>query len=128
MENSTQLIEQLGLQEYSPEDQQHLIEEYQMQIGEALTDGLTVEQLGEYQQIIDGNDEVIANWLNENEPNYRDTAAFKELSVGYDEDPEKVPADKVYASLAWVQHNAKDIDQTVARIRDAIKANPAQYL
>jgi hypothetical protein len=127
MDQMTQLIEVLGIQAFSPEEQQNIVDQYQLLIGEALTEGLSEEQLSEYQQIIDGNQEVITNWLAENEPEYKNTIAYEELNAGYDQDPEKTGADKVYASMAWVQHNAHDIDQTVARIQEQIKANPAQY-
>jgi len=128
MDQTAQLIELLGLQEFSPEEQQTIIENYQMEVGEGLTEGLTEAQLQEYQQIIDGNQQVISDWLEQNQPEYRESTAFQELSEGYDEDPEKVPADKVYASIAWVQLNATDMEGTVARIQAEVKANPAQYL
>lgn len=128
MFDDAQVIQDLGISGLTPEQQDTIINEYQIQVGSALAGDLSEEQLEEFEAIIDGNQEVIDRWLQENAPDYKSSEAFQELSKGYDEDPEKVPADKVYASMAWVEKYAgPDFADKVNAIKEHFKADIEQY-
>ena len=127
MPEDTELIQELGIENLTPQEQQNVIDELNMQVGEALAEKLTTEQLEEYQQIIDGNQEVITSWLASNAPDYLETEAYKEIEKGVAGDPEHVPADKIYAYLAWVDVNNPDLEKTVVEIKAHIKANIDSY-
>lgn len=124
--NSDELITELGIENYSPEEQQRILDELNMLVGEAMLSHLSGEQVNEYEEIINGNQEVISHWLDENDPDYADTIAYQQLSEGYDVDPDKVPADKVYASMAWIEKNNPNLNETVSMIKETLKANLAQ--
>lgn len=123
-----ELIQELGLEALTPEQQQRIIDELNMRVGEAIIGDLTEEQVAEYEAIIDGDQEVITNWLQANDPGYADTIAYQQLGEGFDEDPDKVPADKVYASMAWIEKNNPNLGQMVAGIKAELKENYQQYL
>lgn len=123
-----QIIEELGIGDLAPEIQEKLLDEYSYQIGALMEQSLSQEKLDEYLAIINGDQAVIDAWLQHNAPDYRTTEAYNELAKGYDEDPEKVPADKAYAALAWVRQNApSDFEQSVNQIKERFKADIAQY-
>jgi len=64
-----------------PEDQrqaflQHLYEELELRVGTRLSEGMSDDQLAQFEKLIDANDDRggIA-WLEANRPNYRDVVA-----------------------------------------------------
>ena len=122
-----QIVEELGLEELDQEKQQEIIDAYRMEIGQSLAGDLSEEQLEEFEAIINGDQDVIDGWLQENAPDYKTTEAYEKLNEGYDEDPEKVPADKVFASMAWIQKNSPDFTGKVEDIKDRFKADIEQY-
>ena len=121
--NNDELITELGIEDYSPEEQQRILDELNMLVGEAMLSHLSEEQVNEYEEIINGNQEVISHWLDENDPQYADSIAYQQLAEGYEDDPNKVPADKVYASMAWIEKNNPNLNETVAMIKETLKAN-----
>ena len=127
MQEDAELIQELGIENFTPEEQANVIDEMNTQIGEALAEDLSTEQLEEYQQIIDGNDEVITAWLAANVPDYKETEAFKEIEKGVADDPDHVPADKIFAYLAWVDVNNPDLEEKVTKIKAHIKAGAETY-
>jgi hypothetical protein len=124
--NSEELITELGIENYSPEEQQRILDELNMLVGEAMLGHLSEEQVDEYEAIINGDQEVITSWLAMNDPGYAETVAYQELAEGYEDDPDKIPADKVYASMAWIEKNNPNLSETVAMIKATLKASLAQ--
>lgn len=127
--NTDDLIIELGIEHVSSEDQQRIIDELSMRVGQALIDGLSEAQVHEYEAIVNGHQETITAWLAANDPDYKDTIAYQQLSEGEDPaDPDNVPADKVYASMAWVEKNNPNLAETVDRIKQELKAGLASGL
>lgn len=121
--NTDDLIKELGIENLTSEEQQRVLDELNMLVGEAMLGHLSDEQVGEYEEIINGNQEVITNWLNANDPHYKDTVMYQQLAEEYENDPDNIPADKVYASMAWVEKNNPNLNETVAAIKATLKAN-----
>lgn len=125
MVDKAALKQELGLDRFSPERQEEIFEQYTYEVGDAISDGMSDEQMSEFTEIINGNDGFIHEWLKTNVPQYHEDRTFKELQAAYDEDPEKVSAEKVYASIAWVRVNKPDLDDVVAGIKARFKAELA---
>lgn len=121
------IIAELGVQDLDADTQHRIVNDYSMQVGAAVLEGLTDEEIEEYEQIIDGNQEVIDHWLDANVPDFKDAIAYQELAAGFDEDPEKVAADKVFASMAWIEKKNPNLSEKVAAVKDKIKANLDLY-
>jgi hypothetical protein len=121
------LIIELGIEGFEPEKQERIIDELNMRVGEAIINGLSEAQVGEYEAIINGDQAVIDAWLANNDPGYADTIAYQQLAEGVENDPDKVPADKVYTSMAWIEKNSPNLSETVATIKADLKANLAQF-
>lgn len=64
-----------------PDDQkqaflQHLYEELELRVGTRLSEGMSDEQLGDFEKLIDANDQQGAlSWLESNRPNYKQVVA-----------------------------------------------------
>jgi hypothetical protein len=64
-----------------PDDQkqaflQHLYEELELRVGTRLSEGMSDDQLAEFEKLIDSNDEQGAlKWLEANRPNYKEVVA-----------------------------------------------------
>lgn len=127
MQDDTELIQELGIEQLTPEQQHNIIDELNMQVGEAMAEKLTADQLEEFQQIIDGNSDVITAWLEANDPDYRETEAYKQIAQDTEQGDDPISADKIYAYLAWVEVNNPALDETVAKIKTHIKANIDSY-
>lgn len=125
MVDKAQLIKELGIDAYPADQQDEIFEQFTYALGAAMSEGLSEPQMAEFTAIINGEQPVIDRWLGENAPDFRDDPSYQELEIGYREDPEKVPADKVYASIAWVKLNKPDLEQVVARIKDEFRAQLA---
>ena len=124
--NNEDLVQELGIEHLTPAQQQRVIDELTMRIGEATLRGLSAEQIHEYEAIINGHQDAITNWLTANDPGYADTIVYQQLAQGFESDPEKVPADKVYASMAWMEKNCPHLSETVATIKADIKSKLLQ--
>ena len=127
MMNTDDLIVELGIERLTLAQQQSVIDELNMRVGEAVLGGLSTDQVKEYEAIINGHQDVITAWLKANDPEYTETTAYQQLAQGFEDDPDKVPADKVYASMAWIEKNNPNLNQTIAGIKADLKASLAQY-
>ena len=127
MMNTDDLIVELGIERLTLAQQQSVIDELNMRVGEAVLGGLSTDQVKEYEAIINGHQDVITAWLKANDPEYTETTAYQQLAQGFEDDLDKVPADKVYASMAWIEKNNPNLNQTIAGIKADLKASLAQY-
>lgn len=121
------LIKELGIEGLEPEKQLRIVDELNMRVGEAIMSGLSEDQIAEYEAIINGEQDVISSWLASNDPGYKDTIAYQQLAEGVESDPDKVPADKVYASMAWIEKNNPNLSDTVTAIKADLKTNLDQF-
>lgn len=73
-------LQSLGLASL-PDDQkqaflQHIYEELELRVGTRLSEGMSDDQLSEFEKLIDANDEQGAlTWLETNRPNYKQVVA-----------------------------------------------------
>lgn len=80
MQLDDNFLQDLGLGTM-PDDQkqaflQHLYEELELRVGTRLSEGMTDEQLLEFEKLIDANDQQGAlTWLETNRPNYKQVVA-----------------------------------------------------
>lgn len=124
--NNDDLIVELGIQDYSPEEQQRILDELNMLVGEAMLGHLTEEQATQYEAIINDDQEVIAKWLHDNDPSYKDSLVYQQIAEGTEGNPDNISADKVYASMAWIEKNNPNLSEVVAEIKATLKANLQQ--
>ena len=125
MYQDEQIIEQLGINNLPSDEKEAVINEAQLRIGEAVSEQLTDDKLNEYQAIIDGDNDVIATWLEKNVPDYKNEVAYQSFEEGVESDPERNDPAKLFASIAWVQITVPHIQDIVAGALDAFKKERA---
>ncbi len=119
-------LEDLGLGDL-PEDQkkpflQHIYNELELRVGTRLSEGLTDEQLDEFEAIIDHKDEVINPWMESHAPDYQQQEAFQRLIEEL-----KIPADSPhakaeYAATRWLELNRPNYRQVVSETLESLKS------
>lgn len=118
-------LEDIGLADL-PEEQkkpflQHIYDELELRVGTKLSDGMSDEQLEEFESIIDRKDENINSWLAKNSPDYHNDEMFIKLkdSAGLDVNDPALKAE--YAATKWLEVNRPDYKNVVAGVLDDLK-------
>lgn len=120
-----QFLIDVGLAEL-PDDQkkpflQHTYDQLEYKVGIRLSDGMTDEQLGEFESIIDRKQDVIDNWIASHAPDYQNEEVFQRLAQATNlpaTDPGLVAE---YAATKWLEVNRPDYRDVVARTLEEIK-------
>ena len=120
-----QFLQDIGLAGL-PEEQkrpflQHVYEQLEYQVGMRLSEGLTDEQLEEFEGIIDRNPEAVAAWIQAKVPNIEADELFLKMrqSTGAPADSPDLRAE--FAATKWLEVNRPDYRQVVAQTLEGIK-------
>ena len=119
MQPDDYIIEQLSIEAFSAAEQQEMLDEVRMRVGEAVSESLSDAQLDEYQAIIDADNTVIQPWLKKNVPEYKNTVVYQQLKEDAASDPEHNDPAKLFANLAWIELNVPNRKE----ITDAVIAD-----
>lgn len=118
-------LKDLGLEQL-PEEQkqaflQHIYEELELRVGTKLSDGLSDQQLDEFEGIIDRKEDAVMQWLGAHVPNYQADAVFTRLqqSTGLPADDPRLRAE--FAATKWLEVNRPDYRDVVARVLEELK-------
>ncbi len=119
-------LDDLGLSSL-PEEQkkpflQHIYDELQLRVGERLSEGLTDEQLDEFEAIIDHKDEVVNPWIERFAPDYRQQETFQRLITELDIPADSIQAKAEYAATRWLELNRPNYRQVVSETLESLKA------
>lgn len=109
-----------------PEDQkkpflQHIYDELELRVGTKLSEGMTDEQLEEFESIIDRKDDVIVSWLAQHVPEYHNDESFHRIQQATGLDPNDPGLRAEYAATKWLEVNRPDYRDVVASVLDALK-------
>lgn len=130
-----QFLSDVGL-DAMPEEQkapflQHIYEELELRVGTRLSEGLSNDQLDEFESFVEGDADKVDAWIARYEPNYEQQPAYlglKEKAPGIDDARLK----SEYASLRWLEINRPNYRDVVAGVLDELKkelsANREQLL
>ena len=115
----------IGLNEL-PEEQkkaflQHIYDELELRVGTKLSDGMSDEQLEEFEAIIDRKDEVIRTWLEKNVPDYYNDEAFGRIQEATGLDVNDAGLRAEYTATKWLEVNRPDYRDVVAGVLDELK-------
>lgn len=109
-----------------PEDQkkpflQYTYDQLEYKVGIRLSEGMSDEQLQEFEAIIDRKQDVITQWIATNAPDYQNEEVFQRLAQAT-----KLPVNDAgliaeYAATKWLEVNRPDYRDVVARTLDEIK-------
>jgi hypothetical protein len=109
-----------------PEEQkkaflQHIYDELELRVGTKLSDGMSDEQLEEFESIIDRKDEVVKTWLAEHVPDYYNDEAFSKIQEATGLDVNDAGLRAEYTATKWLEVNRPDYRDVVAGVLDELK-------
>lgn len=123
-------LKDLGLEQL-PEEQkqaflQHIYEELELRVGTKLSDGLSDQQLDEFEGIIDRKEDAVAQWIATHMPNYQADEVFVRLqqSTGLPADDVRLKAE--FAATKWLEVNRPDYRNVVAQVLEELKGEIMQ--
>lgn len=129
-----QFLQSVGLGDL-PEDQkqaflQHTYETLEERVGTRLADGLSEEQLQEFEAFASQDESRTYAWLNANVPDYANQEDYKQLASTAPEGVSALAIAAEYASVRWLEVNSPNYRQVVAeeltKLRDEIVASKDQ--
>lgn len=119
-------LEDIGLNDLPDEQKkpflQHIYDELELRVGTKLSDGMSDEQLEEFESIIDRKDEIITAWLAKYVSDYHNDAVFIKLQTATKLDVNDPALRAEYAATKWLEVNRPDYRDVVAQVLDGLKA------
>lgn len=124
-------LEEVGLGSLPAEQREafleHFKEQLHIRVGTRLSDGLSDEQMDEFESFMDRDTEKVITWLAKNTPDYQNDDIFNRLKQGAPEGIPEIVILSEYASLKWLGLNRPDyrdvVTATVGELRDEVIAN-----
>ena len=118
-------LQEIGLNDL-PEEQkkpflQHIYDELELRVGTKLSDGMSDDQLEEFESIIDRKNNIIDEWLVKEAPDYHNDPTFIQLQEATAIDVNDPNLRAEYAATKWLELNRPDYKQIVAQILDELK-------
>ncbi len=119
-------LEDIGLGDL-PDDQkraflQHIYEELELRVGTRLSDGLSDQQLEEFEKIIDRDQGVIEAWLVEHVQDYANDEVFQRMQAALKLEPSDPALKAEYVATKWLEVNRPDYRDVVKSVLDELKA------
>lgn len=120
-----QFLKDLGLDQM-PEEQReaflaHIYSELELRVGVRLSDGLSDEQLGEFESFVDRKEDKVRSWVQTNAPDYANDEAYKQLKENAPDSADELTLLAEYASLKWLGMNRPNYRDVVAKVLEELK-------
>lgn len=120
-----QFLQDVGLGDL-PEDQkqaflQHIYSELELRVGTKLSEGLSDDQMAEFEAFIDRDAEKVEQWFSAQLPNYAEQQDYQQLKTGAPESASALDVLCEYGSLKWLELNRPDYRQVVAAELESLK-------
>jgi hypothetical protein len=118
-------LQDIGLNEL-PGDQkkpflQYIYDELELRVGTKLSDGMSDEQLNEFEAIIDHKDDIVVGWLSKYAPEYHNDINFMQLQKATGLDVNDLNLRSEYAATKWLEINRPDYKSVVSQVLEDIK-------
>ena len=118
-------LQELGLGDLPAEQRrvflEHVYSQLELRVGTRLSEGLSDEQLAQFESFVDRDKEKVQAWVAANAPEYQNDDSYKQIrqSAGPDVDESIVLAE--YASLKWLGLNRPDYRDVVKQVLEELK-------
>lgn len=118
-------LEEVGLGGL-PQDQrkpflQYVYDKLEYQVGIRLSEGMSDDQLQEFESIIDHKEDVITAWLAQHAPDYQNEEIFQRLVQASGLVATDPGVRNEFAATKWLEVNRPDYRQVVAQTLEEIK-------
>lgn len=120
-----QFLADIGLADLPDEQKkpflQHIYEQLEYKVGITLSEGMSDEQLQEFEDIIDKKESVVEQWISTNAPDYRNDPLLQKLADSVQQPLEHPAVKAEYAATKWLEVNRPDYRDVVAKTLEDIK-------
>jgi len=100
---------------------QHIYEELELRVGTKLSEGLSEQQMAEFEAFVDQSEEQVLGWYAKTLPDYASRQDFVQLKQAAPEGTSELSVLCEYGSLKWLEINRPDYRDVVAAELDALK-------
>ncbi len=119
-------LQDVGLSDL-PADQkeaflQHIYSELELRVGTKLSEGMTDDQLAQFEAFVDQDEQKVISWFERYLPNYADAPDFQSLKSAAPPNISPVVLLSEYGSLKWLEMNRPDYKQVVAAELEKLKS------
>lgn len=109
-----------------PDDQkqaflEEIYNELQLRVGTKLSEGLSNDQMTEFESFIDRDETRVNTWFTQHLPNYAEQPDYQQLKSGAPETASELDILCEYGSLKWLELNRPDYRSVVAAELEALK-------
>jgi len=125
-----QFLQDIGLADL-PEEQrkpflQHVYDQLEYRVGVRLSEGMSDNQLEEFESIIDRKPEIIDAWVAQYSPDFSNDALYGKIQTasGLTAGDPRIKAE--YAATKWLEVNRPDYRDVVAKTLDELKQEIGQ--
>lgn len=101
---------------------QHIYEELELRVGTKLSDGLSDQQLEEFEKIIDRDQAVIEAWLAAHVQDYAADPIFQRMQQALKLEATDPNLRAEYTATKWLEVNRPDYRDVVKQVLDELKA------
>jgi hypothetical protein len=120
-----QFLKDLGLDQM-PEDQKkaflgHIYNELELRVGVRLSEGLSDQQLAQFEAFVDRKDDEVSVWVAANTPDYANDQVYQQLKTNAPADADDATLLAEYASLKWLNINRPNYRDVVAQVLGELK-------
>ncbi len=118
-------LKDLGLDQL-PQDQKnafldHIYSELELRVGVRLSDGLSDDQLQEFESFVDRDDAKVKDWVAKNAPDYLNDPTYQQLKENAPQGTEESVLLAEYASLQWLGMNRPNYRDVVSQVLEELK-------
>lgn len=118
-------LQDIGLGDL-PEDQrkaflQHIYDELELRVGTKLSEGMSEQQMSEFESFVDRDEEKVRGWFAANMADYATRPDYQQFASSAPESTPEVEIMSEFASLKWLEMNRPDYRQIVAQELEALK-------
>lgn len=118
-------LEDLGLGAL-PDDQkqafkEHIYSQLELRVGTRLSDGLSDDQLAEFESFVDRDTAKVQEWISRNVPDYQNDANYRQLKANAPQNVDESTILAEFASLKWLGLNRPDYQTVVAQVIEELK-------
>lgn len=110
-----------------PDDQKepflrHIYEELELRVGTRLSEGLSDQQLEEFEKIIDKDQATINDWLAKYVQDYTNDEIYKRMQQAFGPGADELNLKSEYVATKWLEINRPDYRDVVRSVLDQLKS------
>lgn len=118
-------LDELGLQDMPAAQKdaflKHIYDELELRVGTKLSEGLSEDQLTEFEKIIDRDQQTIQDWVRVHAPDYVNDPMFVRLQQATNLDAGNTGLLAEYAATKWLEINRPDYRDVVTNVLEELK-------